>query len=198
MNNHRLHNIVYARLEAIAAAEKITRKELAELSRELLIYVVETQDIDIVNRLIQILTPMNKRAAILYFGHFLPWSKETDDDGVFTRFGKKMSGDKKVKRKLEEITAWLIDESNNIWVWSDANIEVKQKDFKATVSRAIKRALEGDEKSNTPALTSAELMDAIFEGGVSIDDLLLGIMAKEEQIKEAENNIALTQEQIAA
>ena len=51
MTAHRLHNTVYARLEAIAAAEKITRVELGALSRELLVYVPDTHDIDIVNRL---------------------------------------------------------------------------------------------------------------------------------------------------
>lgn len=190
MNAHRLHNTVYARLEAIAAAEKITRAELGHLSRELLIYVPETQDIDIVNRLIGVLTPVNKKVAILYFKHFLPWQVEEDHDGNFERFGKKLQGDKKVKNRMEAITKWLVEEENNIWTWANENIEVKQKDFKAAVARAIKKALEGDEKTDTPALTRDEIMAAIFEGGVTIDDMLYGIEAQEKRLAEVEQKEA--------
>ena len=57
MTTHRLHNSVYARLDAIASAEKITRVELSALSREALTYVMETHDIELVNRLIGVLPP---------------------------------------------------------------------------------------------------------------------------------------------
>ena len=94
-----LKAVVYGRLEAIMAAEKITRVELGAMSRELLIYVPETHDIDIVNRLINALTPVNRRAAILFFKHFLPWDVENDADGVFAKFGKMHKGEKKVAKK---------------------------------------------------------------------------------------------------
>ena len=68
MNN--LKAVVYGRLEAIMAAEKITRVELGAMSRELLMYVPDTNDIDIVNRLLGVLTPMNRRTAILFFFKF--------------------------------------------------------------------------------------------------------------------------------
>lgn len=187
---HRLHNVVYARLEAIANAEKITRKELGELSRELLTYVPDTHDIDIVNRLIGVLTPVNRRAAIAYFKHFLPWQVEHEADGqTFSRFGKMLQGEKKVKRRMDSIAEWLKDEANNIWKWSDDNldVEVKQKDFYALVSKQIQKALEGDEKSDTPALTRDQLVAAIFAGGVTIDDMLYGIEAREQAMKEAED-----------
>lgn len=182
MNGHRLHNVVYARLEAIAAAEKITRAELGELSRELLIYVMDTRDIDIVNRLLLVLTKINAKAATLYFKHFLPWTCEEDAEGNFTRFGKMSSGEKKVKRQAALIDEWLHDVNNNIWTWADANIEIKEKDFKATVARAIKKALEGDAKSGTAALTREEIIAAIFDGGVTIDDMLFGIEAHEKAL----------------
>jgi hypothetical protein len=183
---HRLHNVVYARFEAVANAEKITRVELGHLSRELLIYVTDTQDIDIVNRLINVLTPVNRRVAILYFTHFLPWDKETEKDGeTFVRFGKKHKGDKQIARKMSAIAEWLKDEANNIWSWSDENVEIKAKDFKATVTKAIKKAIEGDEKSATPPLDPMELMAAIFDGGVTIDMMLAAVIDREEKNKAA-------------
>ena len=114
MEAHRLHNVVMARFDAIAAAEKITRVELGLLSREILVYVPESQDIEFVNRLLGVLTPMNRRTAILYFGHFLPWEQEHDKEGNFNRFAKKMVGEKKLKKKADAIVTWLAKEENNI------------------------------------------------------------------------------------
>lgn len=122
-----LKAVVYGRLEAIANAEKITRFELGAISRELLMYVPDSNDIDIVNRLIGVLTPMNRKIAILFFKHFLPWEVEVDHDDEFSRFGKKLKADKKVKRRMEMIVEFLSDENANIWSWAEVHVEVEQK-----------------------------------------------------------------------
>jgi hypothetical protein len=125
---------VYARLDAIANAEKITRKEMAALSRELLVYVPNTNDIDVVNRLLGVFTVMNRKSAIMFFSHFLPWEKETDKDGSFVRFGKMFKGEKSYNKKVKLIEAFLADEENNFWNWVDDNIEVKPRDLGASVA----------------------------------------------------------------
>lgn len=187
-----LKNVVYQRLDAIAAAEKITRVELSHMSRELLDYVPDSQDIDIVNRLLGVLTAMNRRVAILYFSHFLPWEKEQDNEGNFVRFGKKMQSAKKIARKHKAITEWLKDESNDIWSWSDTNIELKQKDLGATVTRAIKKALQGDEKTDTPAMTHFEVLNAVMDGGVTLDDMskLANVLKQLEEAEKEEQQAA--------
>lgn len=187
-----LKTVVYQRLDAIAAAEKITRVELSALSRELLIYVPETNDIDIVNRLIGVLTRMNERTAVLYFGHFLPWVQEKDTQGNFTRFGKKMEGDKKVAKRMALIADWLKDEANDIWSWSDANIELKQRDLVSPIGRAINKALEGDEKTDTPPVSALDVVAAIFGSKLTMSDLIAGL----ERMRVAEEE-ALAQEQAA-
>jgi len=187
MTEHRLHNVVMARFEAIANAEKITRVELAALSRDLLVYVPDTQNIEIVNRLLIILTPVNRRAAILYFGHFLPWEKENDKDGVFQRFGKKMLGEKKLAKKTAAIAEWLHDEANTIWTWAEDNIQMdKKKDFKAVIARAVKQALAGDDKSETPALDPMDIMAAVFEGGMTLDAMLAAVEKRQAELAAAE------------
>lgn len=176
MTTNNLKAVVYGRLEAIAAAEKITRAELAALSRELLIYVPETHDIAIVNRLIGVLTPMNKKVSIMYFTHFLPWEVERDSDGNFVSFGKMMKKEKQVKRRMDAITEWLADEDNTMWTWAETNVDLtKKKDFRAMIAKAIEKALQGDEKSGTEALTMAQVVETFFEAGVEVDDLLAGI-----------------------
>ena len=190
-----LKTVVYQRLEAIAAAEKITRVELAALSREALIYVPDTDDIDLVNRLLGVLTPMNRRVAILFFSHFIPHEVEKDPDGNFSRFGKKLKGDKKYAAKLALIKEFLADESNTIWTWSDENIELKKKDLFGPIGKAINKALAGDEKTDTPALSPIEVVNAIFGSDLTMDQMLAGIeamriaeqetLAKEEAIAKA-------------
>ena len=167
-----LKQSVYALLERVKEGENITRPALGQISRELLLYVPESQDIEAVNRLIGVLTPMNRRAAILYFSHFLPWEVEKDNDGNFVRFGKKFEGEKKTKRRMSLIDEWLKDEANNFWTWTDVNIQIKQKDFPAMIARTIKKALEGDVKSDTPALNKVQIMQAVMEGGVGLVELL--------------------------
>jgi hypothetical protein len=187
-----LKTVVYQRLEDIANAEKITRVELGALSRELLIYVPDTNDIDIVNRLLGVVTNMNRRGLILYFQHFLPWNVEKDAEGNFSRFGKKLEGDKKVAKRMALIEEWLKDESNTFWVWSDANINLKQKDLFAPIGRAINKALEGDEKTNTPALSPVEVVAAIFGSNLTLADMIAGL----DKMKLAQEE-ALAQEQAA-
>lgn len=182
-----LKNTVYARVAAITAAEKITKVELAAVSREMLIYVPQSDDIDIVNRLISALTPVNKKVAILYFKHFLPWEEETDAKGNHVRFGKKMKLAKAITARLTLIKDWLAEESNTIWAWADDNIEVKKKDFAANIQKAIKAALKGDEKSGTEPLTHAQIVNAFFTAGLTIDDLLDGCNMEEARLNDGVN-----------
>lgn len=171
MFGHNMKAVVYGRLDAIAAAEKVTRVELAALSRELLAYVPDTHDIDIVNRLIKVLTPVNRKVAILFFAHFLPWEEEKTPDGTHQRFGKMMKSENTIKRRLDAIAAFLKDQDATIWTWGEKNIEIKKKDFGANISRAIKKAMEGDEKSDTPAISKYEIFQAVLAGGMSLDDM---------------------------
>jgi hypothetical protein len=164
--SHPLHNTVYARLDAIANAEKITRAELAALSREALSYVMDTHDIDLVNRLIGVLTPVNRKVAILFFTHFLPWSVEKQDD-KFSRFGKMSDKTKQVKKATESIADFLSDESNTIWTWADDHIEVEQKaiDLGGRLEKALDDAINGvdTDKQHGDAVSKADILKLVMK-----------------------------------
>lgn len=182
-----LKAVVYGRLEAIASAEKITRVELGAMSRELLIYVPESHDIDIVNRLINVLTPVNRRAAILFFKHFLPWDAENDTDGVFSKFGKMHKGEKKVAKKHAAITDFLADENNTIWTWAEENIEIEQKvvNMATELSEVIKKSVNGFETKNKKAdpLTNQQIIDVLLTH-ISIDDVMDSMVVAQTRIDE--------------
>lgn len=187
---------IYALIAEIAAAEKITRVKLGVLSRDMLLYVPDSNDIDAVNRLLGVLTPVNRKAAIHFFGHFLMFEQEKDNDGVFQRFGKRLKGEKKIQKKMDAIAEFLKDENNTIWTWADHNLDLnKKKNFVGMIENAIKKAIEGDEKSDTPPLTMVEIVRTVMNAGVDIDTLLEGVEERlsEREAQEKEANSVMEQ-----
>lgn len=186
--SHQLHNTVYARLDAIASAEKITRKELGALSREALTYVMESHDIELVNRLIGVLTPVNRKAAILYFTHFLPWVVEQADE-KFSRFGKMNNKPKVVARMSKAIDEWLAVETNNLWVWADQNIEIEQKKFDTAgaLSKALVAAINGvdTDKSIAAPMSKHDVMAVIMKE-INVDEIMEALGTIETELAAAE------------
>ena len=188
MTTSNIQGHIYGLIEEIAASEKITKLKLALISRDILAYVMDTNDIAAVNRLIGVLTPVNKRVSILYFKAMLPWEHEADTDGVFTRFGKKTKGEKRLAKCQADMDAFLSDPDNNIWTWAEANVEVeaKKKDFGGMIQRTVEQALKGDEKSDTPAIDPMAVIQAVFAGGVNLEDVLLAIEVEQKKKEAAE------------
>lgn len=175
MDNVKGH--IFALIAELAESEKVTKAKLAQLSRELMVYVMESHDISAANRLIEVLTPVNKKAAIAFLCHFLPWTPELNEDKSFIRFGKMMKGQKAVDKRRKLIIDFIADESNTIWTWAKDNVtvEAKPKDFFKSVSGAVERALKGDD--NTPPLPREDVVKALFAAGMTIDDLMEAMTA---------------------
>lgn len=185
MTKHNLKDAVYAAIETIAEAEKVTKATLALLSRDLLTYVVDTHDIDSVNRLLGVLGPANKRYATLFFKHFLPHEAEQDADAQFTRFGKLMNGEKKIAERLSRITEFLKVETNDIWTWTKENVTVDRKpDYVARFDSALKKALAGDEAKGVEPASPFELISH-FMGQVDPAAIEKFLEVREGQMQEA-------------
>ncbi|QDP53372.1 MAG: hypothetical protein Unbinned6805contig1000_34 [Prokaryotic dsDNA virus sp.] len=125
-------------IEKLAKSEKVTKALLSELSRTILAYVYSSGDVTPVNRLLYVLTPMNKRTAIVYFKAFLSWRFDADL-ATFTKKNKKTF---EQKQKATEI--FLLEESNNIFTWSEDNIDIEPKkvDWNKRLTNDFKKALE--------------------------------------------------------
>lgn len=171
---------VNVKIADLGAAEKITKRVLSELSREVLEVVclddgtdkgMGTEDSRTINELIGVLTPVNRKAAILFFKHFAPFITATNEQGEWQSFGKK---DKKNwADKLDAIREFLADPHQNIWTWADRNIEMEQKPYNvAKVTKEIEKALK---KAN-----KADVIRAIMAGGLEIADIL-EVMRPQEQ-----------------
>jgi len=157
---------IEAKIVTVAASEKITKKALSELSRELLAYVYETSDVAMVTRLIKVLTPVNKKVAAIYFPNFLGWSFNEKE----LTFGKKAK-EKVFDKKLEATTAFLEDEANDIWKFAEDEIvlQAKPKDYAAKLTQLVTKAM----KDENEGLTMKELLFAIVASEeVSLGDLM--------------------------
>jgi len=126
MNINDLKTEIIKSITSVKRSEQNTRKQLSMLSRSLLVYVGQHgQDVELVNRLISALTPMNRHVAGLYFEHFLPYKLE--DNGLLK--AEKLKKEKTILAKAKDLEAWLEVETNDIWVWADKNVDIKAKAF---------------------------------------------------------------------
>jgi hypothetical protein len=142
----------------IAACEKVTKATLSILSRDLLAYVYETNDIAMVNRLLKVLSPVNKRVAEEYFPKYLGWTFNKKE----LTFGTKAK-DKAHTAKYELTCAWLGDITNDIWVFAKQEIvfAVAPKKYASKITQLVTRALKDAEE------------------GISVKDIMYAIMASE-------------------
>lgn len=170
-------NNLESRIDIVIGNEKITKSMLVDISRDavqLLMLEAEHPDSRIVNKLIDGLTPVNKKVAIAYFRHFLAFHILTDEEGSFLSFGGK---DKKQwDKKKEAAEEMLADPHQNIWTWADRNIEVAPKpmDF-AKLNQAMGQLIK---KANKAKLGSQSVVQAMLSNGITVEDLLAVINAQ--------------------
>lgn len=161
-----LLNSLNERIDKIAKAERITKAELGAASREILEYIVlnNSPDVATVNRLLAVLTPMNKKTAVLFFTAFLPHKV----DGIV--FGGKIVGEKKITALVTKTKDFLSDPNNDIWTWAEANIQVEQKpkDYKGKIAKTVKAALSDEEEG----ITASDVLSAVLEGGVTLGEIM--------------------------
>jgi len=151
-----LTQTINGRIEKIAASERITKTQLGFVSRELLEHYTAHNDGTLVTKLLAVLTPVNKKVAIEFFGHFLPIDAE----------GKAVGSDKMKEKKRGYVAAFLGDENNNIWTWADDNIDVeyKAKAFGENITKAVNAALKGhkNDHGETPPLNMEQIITALL------------------------------------
>ena len=166
----------------LSKAERITKKLLGSLSRDLLQYVIDTDDVRPINRLLgteehdgkPVLTYMNRQTANLYFKEFLPWSNEETKQGLLF---KNKNKDERFNKKLALIVEWLADELNDIWLWAKDNIDIgTKKDYAAEIQKAIKAALKGNDKLGYEPLSIPQVLDAVMSAeGIDIASIITAL-----------------------
>lgn len=176
MTDQTLKTIVKNRTNRIKTSEAKSKQEIAEQSRDILVYVMQSQDIAEVNRLLSVLSPMNLKTAQVFFRHFLPWNMPKDD----VVFGKKIRGTKVTDTKQKLIDDFLANKDNNIWTWASTNIEVKPrpKNYAKNITNMIERALNDDDQG----ISQRDVLHAVMAGGLDMVGLVDAIQTINEEL----------------
>lgn len=166
-------------LDMLKQSEAITKRELRDLSRTVLNAHHETQDVFYVNSLIEVLTPVNKRAVILYFKEFGGFIY--DDKAV--RFVKKSK--KQYPAAALKAQDFLADPHNNVWTWSDRNLKIEKQEYSLDqVTKTIQTAIGKSEKEGK--FSKVDVLMAAFAGGFTVAELIevMALNAKTEADKD--------------
>ena len=157
-----LKTTINEQINTLAKAEKVTKAVLAEVASNLLKYVPGSGDIAAVNRLLEVLTPMNKQAAILFFKAHLEWSFDNDAG----TFGDKLKGDKAIKRKAQA-RAQFFAQDLTFWSWVENNVEMDRAkpDYLKSIERAVSKAIKNDE-------SKLDIVRTVMASGIDVDSIM--------------------------
>lgn len=156
------------RIGTLAKAEKSVRAEVNWLSRAVLEALHSTENIGYVNQLLQALTPINRKAAIVFFKHFGGFHYD-DATAMFTKKSKK-----RYDQAHRDALAFLQDPNNNMFSWAQRHIEVEQKPFDiASFKKGFKSYIGKHlQQAKDNGLSQKELLGLMFEAGIEVDAVL--------------------------
>lgn len=151
-------------LSSLKKAEKATKELVRHMSREVLDAHHETGDVKYVNEFVAVLTPMNRKVAILYFKEF---TGHNEMDGVFGKKNKK--GYDEALAKSRE---FLEDPMNNMWSWAERNVKVEKKaiDYKSKIIKDIQSSMDAEKNENP--LDEIDVLEAVLAAGISAATIL--------------------------
>lgn len=165
---------INGKIEALGNAERITKKVLGELSRELIdyVFVSKSNDIDAVNRTLNACTPVNRKVAVMFFAAFLPF-QWIEEEGRFAGLKKKQ-----IDKKLPLCIDFLASDKT-IWDWAEENVKVEQKeiDYLGKITKAVEKALKAEKGAQ-------EVFQAVLAGGLNIDNMMALLEAAAQQVQE--------------
>lgn len=183
-------NKINALIEELGASERITKAHLSVLSRSILEYIMiddgnqegvvginatGSEDSQVANRLLEILTPVNRKVTTLFFKHFMPFF--FDEETLL--FKGKNKG--QWPKKLLACRTFLADPHQNIWSWAERNVQHEVKPYSVeTVVKTVKSLIT---KCKEAGIGNDEVVKAMLEGGITANEIVavLGFDIPEEQ-----------------
>lgn len=161
----------------LGKAEGLVRQQVNVLSRSVIEAIHATEQIGYVNQMLAVLTPVNRKAAVVFFKHFTGFHYD-EATKMFTKKSKK-----RYDKAHADALAFLGDPLNNMFTWCERHIEVEQKPFDATSflkgqHKAFVRAIQ---LARDNGVSQKELFEQMFnpkEGKPGIDvEALVAVLA---------------------
>lgn len=169
----RIDNINQA-IVTLHESERVTKETLRALSRDVLFQLMEDGDIRYTNKITEVLTPVNRKAWMLFMQEFsgFQFNEET------STFGKK---DKTTVRiEAEEFQRWqikqaaaqeaLVDPAWSIWIWADQNLKIEASEF--TLEKITKGMQSFMKKADKNGFKQADVIKAVIAAGLDMDTLM--------------------------
>lgn len=155
-------------IKALQESERITKGALGSLSRDVL-EALHTEgktqgDVQYINRLLDVLTPVNKRAAIAFFQAFAGFLFN-EKENHFTKKDKQHYEEKRILAMAN-----LQDDKWDIWVWQKDNLAVEAKPITLEkIAQTVKQMLK---KADDNGLKRMDVLAAMMQGGIEADELI--------------------------
>ena len=112
-------------IDKLGKAEGLVRQQVNVLSRSVLEAIHATEQIGYVNQMLAVLTPVNRKAAVVFFKHFTGFHYD-EATKLFTKKSKK-----RYDQAHADALKFLEDPLNNMFSWCVRHIEVEKKPFDA-------------------------------------------------------------------
>lgn len=161
---------LFSVISKLAKSEGTSKQLLGALSRDILALHSgdsdQRHDVRVVNKLLSILSPVNKRAARLFFCEFLPYTFDKEVD----TFGKLQKKEAIRDAKQAAMVEFLADPANDIWSWQKDNVKMEAKpvDYKAKLSKLAENAMNPEKGG----LSQADVLRSMFEAGITVDAVI--------------------------
>lgn len=162
-----------ANVKKLAASEKVTKELLRSMSRDVLEAHHATGDVAYINGIIAVLSPMNKKMAVLFYKEF---SGHLYEEGVFGKKDKK-NYDEAHKKSFDG----LEDPLFNVFSWAGPNIDMERKPF--TLGKLQQQMSSIVKKAEQNKISHADIIRAMFANGIEIGEFMKVVehMAEEQQ-----------------
>jgi hypothetical protein len=151
-------------INKLAESEKVTKQELKTVSRSVLEATHSTGQVSYMNRLISVLTPVNKKVCILFLKHFSGYIYD-DVGAMFTKKSKK-----KYDEAFKEYTEFMQDPNKNIWTWAERHVQVEHKPF--SIDKITSYMTKAIKDAQASGLTDVDVIRAVLKAGITADALL--------------------------
>ena len=176
-NANAFYNSFNITIKALQESERITKDALRSLSRECLMLVHyesnKQGDISPVNQVLNVLTPINKKAWLLFMQEFTGFHFD-EKEQAFSKKDKTKDGVSTVyDTKCAKACDLLDDPHFNLWTWAERELKVEKKTFKLeTIGKDVKKALAAKNDEDQPLYSKADILKAVLDGGITTDDLI--------------------------
>ena len=188
-----MYELFLKRIIALGKLEIKSKVEQGLLSRELLMFVMlgrteniggedtffdATYDIRVINKLLTVLSPANRKVSVVFYSHFLPWAfdKETEQ---FQGKSKK----KQREPKTALIEDFLSNQEADIWSWVEENVKIEPK--KPDFLKNFEKALEGGIAAGISPSLFLHVLAKCIPDEINITDQDAELVEEIEKLEEA-------------